>query len=101
MTCECGHTGNKYLVTIEVCPECEPDREKALFKLSSEEQVISLRIDNAGSIWIGFPGLPKTSYLQPKSYNAAMSVSSLAHILSDRFSRDITNIVFILRMKES
>jgi|SRR3972149_1170879 len=98
MACECGYIGKTYLVNIEVCQECEPDRTNALDELEKENPVISLRIDDAGSIWIGFPRT-KTSHLQPSSYNPVMPVSSLAYVLSDRFNKDITDTVFELREK--
>ena len=56
-------------------------------------RVVNLRWDNTGTLWIS-----RTDGTHAP-YNPAMPVSSLAYVLTDRFDKDITDIVFELREK--
>jgi len=69
-----------------------------------------MRIDEVGSIWIGYKGEEYTGVpheletveeqKRMTGFNAAMPVSSLVHILSDRFDTDITNKLVWIELEE-
>ena len=88
MVCECGHTGNKYLVTIEVCPECEPDRVNALEL--TDQDCLFLRWDLEDSLWVS------NSIKQELHYTSALTIARLGNILGFWFEKDIKDKVLLL-----
>ena len=91
MACECGHIGKSFLVNIEVCQECEPDRIDALERLTT---VVQLKWGSDGTIWI-----QDHPDAHAKPWNPSMPVRELATILTSIYGQDITNTVFELKLK--